>query len=84
MEKRLSDILARLPIPGLKESNDRHTIAEVLSEQLGIPIQPKQIVFKDSILIVSSPPVVKSALHLKRKDILSLLEKKGISIQTIK
>ena len=84
MEKKLSDLLSRFPIPGLKESNDRHTIARLLSDLTNIPIKPKQIIFKDNILTVSVPPVVKSMLHIKQTEITELLNKEGLKVLQIR
>lgn len=84
MEIRLSDIIARLKVPGLKESNERHVLAKVVADSLGVPIEPKQITFKEGILIVAVPPVVKSALHTKQKIIFEQAAKEGIAVRGIK
>lgn len=84
MERSLKDLLARLPIPGLKESNDRHFIARIVTELLKVPVQANQIVLKDGILTVSVPPVVKSALHTKQIEILTRLQEEGIIANTIR
>lgn len=84
MEKSLKDLLARLPIPGLKESNDRHVIADVITKLFNIPVSPKQILVKEGIIIVSVPPVMKSALHLKQSELLSQLQEMGIRAQGVR
>lgn len=84
MEKSLKDLIARLPIPGLKESTDRHTIAEVLSKELQISIRPKQIRIKEGVLTVSVPPVVKSVFQIKQKKLLELLAKEDISLKSVR
>lgn len=84
MEQSLKDLLSRLPIPGLKESADRHFIAEEITDLLTIPVKANQITLKDDILTVSVPPVVKSALHLKQEELFTRLNKKGISPKKIK
>ncbi|MDB5245325.1 MAG: hypothetical protein JWN90_430 [Parcubacteria group bacterium] len=84
MELKLGDIIARLKVPGLKESNERHVLAKVLSESLGIPVTPKQIMFKEGILSVAVPPVVKSALHIKQTEILERISKEGITVRSIR
>ncbi len=81
---RISELLSRLPIPGLKESNDRHTIARILSELIKIPIKANQIVFKDNILTVSVPPVVKSVLHIKQSEIAELLSREGLKVLQVR
>ncbi len=84
MEISLKDLIARLPIPGLKESADRHLIAETLTKNLGIPVEPKQITFKDSIVTVAVAPVVRSALQVRQKELLESLEKQGIPAQMVR
>lgn len=84
MEKSLKDLLSRLPIPGLKESADRHSAADILSKTLHIPIQARQIALKDGILTVSVPPVVKSAMQVKQAQIQDLLQKEGIIVTQLR
>jgi len=83
MEKSLKDLISRLPIPGLKESGDRHIIAEILTNTLSIPITPKQISFKDGIVTVSVPPVVKSAIKIREIQLIESLQKEEIVVQKI-
>ena len=84
MEKRLSDLLSRLPIPGLKDSNDRHTIAEVISSVLGVPVKPTQLTLREGKLQLSLPPVVKSAAYLNMKTLTETLQKRGITIASLR
>lgn len=84
MEKSLRDLLAKLPIPGLKESNERHCAAEILSTELSLPITPSQITIKENTLSVSVPPVIKSALRIKEKALIERFSKEGISIIRIR
>ena len=81
MEKSLKDLIARLPIPGLKESTNRHIIAGVLTKTLQIPVRPNQINCKDGIITVSIPPIVKSVIQVKQVQIIDLLTKEGISVR---
>jgi hypothetical protein len=84
MEKSIRDLIARLPIPGLKESTNRHCIAEILSNTLSIPIKANQITLKDEILTVKVPPVVKSAIQIKQGSIKEKLSKENIEVKTIR
>lgn len=84
MEKSLKELLARLPIPGLKESTDRHIIAETITELLNIPIKPSQITFRDSIISVSAQPVVKSALQIKQEALLARLRAQDIQASKVR
>ncbi len=84
MEKSIRDLIARLPIPGLKESTDRHIIAGIISKTLSVPIRANQILFKDGTVTVTVPPVVKSALHIHNTRLIDECSKNGISITTIR
>ncbi len=77
----LNALLARLPIPGLKASNDRHTIADLITQELSIPVSAKQIRFADDIVTVSVQPVVKSALKIHQTQLIECLSKKGITVR---
>jgi len=83
MEKSLKDLISRLPIPGLKESSDRHTIAEVLTNTLSLPIVPKQVHCRDGIITISTPPVVKSAIKMREVQLIEALQKEGIAVNKI-
>jgi len=84
MERSLKDLISRLPIPGLKESANRHIIADALSHILSIPIKPSQIIFKDEIVTVSVPPIVKSMLKIKQMQIIENLQKEGIQVNSVR
>jgi hypothetical protein len=84
MEKSLRDLISRLPIPGLKESTDRHIIADILTKTLKIPIKSNQIIFKDGVLTVAVPPVVKSAIQIKQQVLKEAIYKEGIEIQSFR
>jgi hypothetical protein len=84
MEKSLKDLISRLPIPGLKESTNRHIIAELLTNELGIKIKPNKIVLKDEILTVSVPPVMKSALQIRQVQIIEKLNKEGLKVSSVR
>jgi hypothetical protein len=84
MEKSIRDLIARLPIPGLKESTNRHVIAEILTKILSIPVKAHQITLKDEILTIQVPSVVKSALVLHQNRIRDELSKEGLLVKTIR
>lgn len=84
MELKLGDIIARLKVPGLKESNERHVIAKAVTESLGVPVRPNQITLKEGALSVAVPPVVKSALHMKQTEIIESIAREGIIVRSIK
>lgn len=84
MEKSLKDLISRLPLPGLKESKDRHIIAEEITKLLGIPVRPNQVSLKDEIISVSVPPVLKSAIQVKQEELLTRLAGEGITATRVR
>lgn len=80
----LSELLKRIPIPGLKESNERHIIARAISDTVGIKVSAHQVSFKEGVLIFSLPPVLKSAIHMRKQELKQLLTDKGIEVREIK
>lgn len=82
--KRLADLLLNHKVPGVRDAQIRHAIAEELSGILKIPITPKQIKYKDSDLVLAVPPVVKSVVKLNMEKIVAALGERGIRVSTIK
>jgi hypothetical protein len=44
--KSLADLLLNHKVPGVRDAQIRHAIAEELSGLLNIPIEPKQVKYK--------------------------------------
>jgi hypothetical protein len=82
--KSLADLLLNHKVPGVRDAQIRHAIAEELTALLQIPIEPKQVHYKDADLIFSVPPVVKSAILLNKEKIITKLAERDIRIATIK
>ena len=82
--KSLADLLLKHKVPGVRDAQIRHSIAEEISELLRIPIEPKQVHYKDADLVLKVPPIVKSAIVLNREKIIALLAERNIRIATIK
>lgn len=80
----ISEFLKRIPIPGLKESTERHEIADVITHITKVPVTARQISFKDNILNVSVPPVLKSALHMYKPEIQKHLLERRIDVKEIR
>lgn len=84
MEKRLSDLLARLPIPGLKESNERHITAQIITEIIKVPVTPSQIKIKDQTLSLATVPILKNVIIINTSEIIQKLLERNIIIRAIK
>lgn len=82
--KSLADLLLNHKVPGVRDAQIRHAIAEELSTMLNIPITPKQVKYKDADLVLAVPPVVKSMIKLKAQEIIEVLAGRDIRVATIK
>jgi hypothetical protein len=67
--KSLTDLLLNHKVPGVREAQARHTIAEVISNKLGIAIGANKIQYEKGDLVITVPPVIKSAIRLKEIEI---------------
>lgn len=80
----LSELLKRIPIPGLKESNERHILAQVISDTVNVKISAHQVRFKEGVITLTVPPVLKSAIHMRKDGLIEVMKDKGINVQQIK
>lgn len=80
----LKDLIARLPVPGLKESYDRQQIAKRVEEACGLPVTTHAVSLKDGIVTLKVPPVFKSAVHARKQGIISALADERISVTDIR
>ena len=78
------ELVAVALLDRLAGTTDRQIIAKTLADTLSIPIKASQIIFKDGIITVSLPPVVKSALHVQQEEILTKLRAEGIEIRGLR
>lgn len=82
--KSLADLLLNHKVPGVRDAQIRHAIAEEVSTLLQIPIEPKQVKFKDGDLVLAVPPIVKSVIKLKTEEIVQILSARNIRVNSIK
>ncbi|HEV7121517.1 MAG TPA: hypothetical protein VGN56_01670 [Candidatus Paceibacterota bacterium] len=82
--KSLADLLLNHKVPGVRDAQIRHAIAEEASALLQIPIEPKQVHYKDGELVLKVPPVVKSAVILNTETLKAKLAERDIRISSIK
>lgn len=81
--RSITELLLNHPIPGIREAETRHRCAEALTKVLGVAISPAQVKFDAGKLSLSIPPVLKSALILKRKELQDMLLRSGIDIKAV-
>lgn len=80
----LKDVIARLPVPGLKESYERQQVAKCLHSAFGVEVAARSITLKDGILTLQVPPVFKSAVSARKQGIIDALAGERISIHEIR
>ena len=80
MEISIRDILARHPVPGIREANIRHTVAEAITELTGIMVTPHQVRYEDGRSVLKVPPVHKPALSLRIDELKSRLKEGGVEL----
>jgi hypothetical protein len=82
--RSLSDLLLNHKVPGVREAHIRHTIAEAVTTSLGVPVLPKQVKYKDNVVSLAVPPLLKSALLMHGEDIKSSLALNDILVTSIR
>jgi hypothetical protein len=82
--RSLSDLLLKYKIPGVRESEIRRICAEEVLALTGCPLVSSQITYRNEHLRLSVPPVLKSALLLRQRELLERIQARDVLIQTIK
>lgn len=84
MEISIRDILAKHPVPGVREAQIRHSIAKAVTNLTGVTITPEQVRHSEGRLFIVVPPVLKSALLLRLTEFTDLLKKEGVEITELR
>jgi hypothetical protein len=79
----LSDLLLKYHVPGVKESEIRRICAEEASGVTGCSLSPKTVQYKNEKLTLSVPPVVKSAILLRKDELMKRIQDRGVVIRSI-
>ena len=80
----LSDLLLKYHLPGVRESEIRRICAEEVALLTGCTLQPAQVQYKNEELRLSVPPTLKSALILRKAELLERIKNREIALQRIK
>ena len=80
----LNDLLLKYKIPGVRSSQIRRICAEEVFALTGCELKPSQLQYKNENLTFSVPPVLKSALLLRQKELMQRIQARDVQIQTIK
>jgi hypothetical protein len=84
MEISIRDILARHPVPGIREAQVRHSVAKAVTDLTGVEVAPRKIRHSEGRLVLSVPPVLKSALLLRLPEFTELLKREGVEIREVR
>jgi hypothetical protein len=79
----LSDLLLKYHVPGVRESEVRRICAEEASTLTGYPLTTKHIQYKNEKLTFSVPPVLKSAILMRKDDLLKKIQDRGVELRSI-
>ena len=79
----LSALLLNYKIPGVRESEIRKICAEEVFNMTGCALKPTQVSYKNEKLRINVPPVLKSAILLRQKELLERISNRQVKIQKI-
>ena len=79
----LSALLLNYKIPGVRESEIRKICAEEVFAMTGCALKSTQVSYKNEKLRINVPPVLKSAILLRQKELLEKISNRQIKIQVI-
>ena len=82
--KSLSDLLLKYKIPGVREVEIRRICAEEVLALTGCKLTPLQVQYKNENLRLSVPPVLKSALLIRKAELLKRIKERDIELYSIK
>lgn len=82
--KSLADLIAKHPVPGVRQSVERGMVADIISRTLKVPVKPAQLMLEAGVLTLTLPPVLKSAILLKQHELQGELVKDGITLSAIR
>lgn len=82
--KDIKTLLLKHHTKFLSYSFSRKTIAQTLSDTLGVPVAESAVAVKGTSVFVSVHPAIKNELLLKKQEILLLLRKQSINVSDIK
>jgi hypothetical protein len=79
----LSELLLKYKVPGVRESEIRRICTEEVLILTGCTLLSTQVQYKNEELRLSVPPVLRSALILRKAELLERIKAREIAIQRI-
>jgi hypothetical protein len=84
MEISIRDILAKHPVPGIREAQIRDDVAKVVTKLTGVEVAANKVRYTEGRVVLNVPPVLKSALLLRSAELNELLQKQGVQVTEIR
>ncbi len=81
--KQIKDLLLNNKKAYIQTTEIQSACAKIITEIIRFQISPSKIQHKNSGLIVSVPPIVKTEIYLHKVEILHEIQQKGMTITTI-
>lgn len=81
--KSFSELLLAYRIPGVRAAEIRHICSEEISHVTGYTPKTTQLQYKNEQLFLTVPPIIKSALVLKHKELSDRLAARGVTLAKI-
>ncbi len=82
--RSLSDLLLKYKIPGVRSSEIRRICAEEVFALTGCKLLPAQVEYKNENLRISVPPVLKSALLMRKAELMNRIKARDVEIHSFK
>ena len=82
--KSLSDLLLKYKIPGVRTSEIRRICAEEVYALTGCKLTPSQVEYKNENLRISVPPVLKSALLMRKTELMDRIKARDVELHSFK
>ncbi len=82
--KSLSDLLLKYHVPGVRESEIRRICMEEVMSLTGCTLTPAQVQYKSEGLVLSVAPVLKSAILMRKAELMERIKARDIALFSVK
>lgn len=82
--KSLSDLLLKYHVPGVRESEIRRICMEEVLALTGCALVSSQVQYKSEGLILSVAPVLKSAILIRKEELMNRIKARDIALYSVK
>jgi hypothetical protein len=82
--RSISELLLKYPLPGVRESEIRRICIEEVLALTGCTLLSSQVQYQNEELRFSVPPVLKSALLIRKEELLGRIQGREVAIRRLK